>query len=219
MVLKLYGPNYAAGGNGLVAMVLAEKQIPFELVEVEMSAKAHKTPEFLAMHPFGQVPVIDDDGFILCESRAICRYLADKYPDQGTPLFPTDLKARALVEQAASFEFANFHPAATKVAMELLGKARRGLPVDHAVVAEGVTELSAKLDVYEVILGKHRFIAGDEFSLADIFHLGFAPLLAGTEADVMTKETRPNVARWWNEVISRPTWVKLKAEGIKSTVS
>ncbi|KAJ6451232.1 hypothetical protein C8R47DRAFT_1061965 [Mycena vitilis] len=67
--------------------------------------------------------IIDDDGFILCESRAICRYLADKYSDQGTPLSPSDLKVRALVEQAASFEFANFHPAATKVAMELLGKA------------------------------------------------------------------------------------------------
>ncbi|KAJ6451233.1 hypothetical protein C8R47DRAFT_303445 [Mycena vitilis] len=52
----------------------------------------------------------------------------------------------------------------------------------------------------EVILGKHRFIAGDNFSFADLFHLGFAPLLARTEADVMTKETRPNVARWWNEV-------------------
>ncbi|KAJ7677068.1 glutathione S-transferase [Mycena polygramma] len=219
MVLKLYGGTYASSGNGLVAMVLAEKQIPFKLVVVDMAAKAHKTPEYLAMHPFGQVPVIDDDGFILCESRAICRYLADKYPNEGTQLFPADLKARALVEQAASFEFANFHPAVTKVAMELLGKPRRGLPVDHAVVAEAVAELSAKLDVYEVILSKQNFLAGDEFSLADIFHLCIAPLLAGTEADIMTKETRPNVARWWNEMISRPTWVKLKADGIKSTAS
>lgn len=58
MVLKFHSTAYAGGGGGVVALTLAEKQIPFELVVVDMAAKEHKTPEFLAMHPFGQVPVI-----------------------------------------------------------------------------------------------------------------------------------------------------------------
>jgi len=207
----------ASGGNGIVALVLAEKQIPFQHVVVDLATGEHKTPEFLAKHPFGQIPVIDDDGFILCESRAICRYLADKYADKGPPLFPAGLKERALVEQAASFEFANFHPQVLRVAMEAIAKPREGLPVDEAALARGLSELGSKLDAYEVILGKQKFIAGDEFTLADVFHLTYAPSLAGAGIDILTSKG-PNLARWWNDITSRPAWVKLRAEGIKGTV-
>ncbi|KAJ7641846.1 glutathione S-transferase [Roridomyces roridus] len=215
MVLKLYAGTRAAGGGGLVALVLAEKQIPFELVVTDLSARQHKTPEFLAMHPFGQIPVIDDDGFILYESRAICRYLADKYADQGPPLYPRGPKERALVEQAASVESANFFSPVMQIFRELILKPARGLEKDQSVVDAGVTDLSAKLDVYEVILSKTKYLAGDEFTLADLFHLMAAPRLAEGGVDIMTASTRPNVARWWNDVITRPAWVKLRAEGIK----
>ncbi|KAJ6543143.1 glutathione S-transferase [Mycena capillaripes] len=216
MVLKFYSSGYVGGGGAIVALVLAEKHIPFEHIVVDLAAKEQKTPEFLAMHPFGQVPVIDDDGFILYESRAICRYLAEKYADQGTPLLPKGLKERAVVEQAASVESANFQPAIVKVGKEILGKPRRGLPVDQAVLAEGLAELGTKLDVYEIILGKHRFLAGDEFTLADLFHLLYANSIASSGLDIMTSRG-PNVKRWWNEVTSRSEWVKLVAEGIKGT--
>jgi glutathione S-transferase len=58
MVLKLYTGVYAGGGAVLVALILAEKNIPFEHVLVDMAKGENKTPEFLAKHPFGQVPVI-----------------------------------------------------------------------------------------------------------------------------------------------------------------
>ncbi|KAJ7792094.1 glutathione S-transferase [Mycena olivaceomarginata] len=216
MVLKYCASSHLSGGGGIVALVLVEKQILFEHVRVDMAAKEHKMPEFLAMHPFGQVPVIDDDGFILYESRAICRYLADKYADQGTPgLFPKDLKERALVEQAASVEFADFYPALLKV---LVAKMQRDVPADQqAAVDKALAEFTKTLQVYEGILGKQKFLAGDQVTLADIFHLIYAPLLAENGVDIMTS-TGPNLARWWNELISRPAWVKLKAEGIQSTV-
>ncbi|KAJ7890356.1 glutathione S-transferase [Mycena leptocephala] len=219
MVLKLYSVGYARGGSVIVALVLAEKQIPFELIVVNLEANEQKTPEFLEMHPFGQVPVIDDDGFILYESRAICRYLAEKYPNQGSPILPAGLKERALMEQALSVELANFKPAIVKVGRELLGKKSRGLPVDEAVLAEGLAEFGAKLDVYEVILGKHKYLAGDELTLADLVHLIYAPSLVAANLDIMTAEGRPNLKRWWNELISRPTWVKLMAEGMKGTAN
>jgi glutathione S-transferase len=56
----------------------------------------------------------------LCESRAICRYLAEKYADKGTALVPMHLKEKALFEQAASFEFANFHPHAMPATLMIL---------------------------------------------------------------------------------------------------
>ncbi|KAJ7116858.1 thioredoxin-like protein [Mycena epipterygia] len=210
----------AGGGNGVVALVLAEKQIPFEHVPIDMDKKEHKTPELLAMNPWGQIPVIDDDGVIVYESRAICRYLAEKYAHQGTPLLPTTLQAKAAFEQGACTETANFDPAVMKLVKEVFAKSRQGLPLDEAVIAEGVADLSAKLDVYEVILGKQKFMGGDELSLVDLFHLFYAPLLAGAGVDVMTsKGPESNVTKWWNALISRPSWVKLKAEGIKSVAS
>ena len=57
----------------------------------------------------------DDDGFILYESRAISRYTARKYASQGTPLIPTELKAEALFEQAASIETSYFEYASAAV--------------------------------------------------------------------------------------------------------
>jgi glutathione S-transferase len=76
MVLKLYATSFAAGGGSIVALVLAEKQIPFELVLVDLAAKEQKLPEFLAKNPWGKVPVIVSAfraRFIIC-FFFICAY-------------------------------------------------------------------------------------------------------------------------------------------------
>ena len=64
----------------------------------------------------------DDDGFILYESRAICYYIAAKYPNQGTPLLPTDLKGNALFHQAASVEIYHFSDNVLKALDEMILK-------------------------------------------------------------------------------------------------
>ena len=64
----------------------------------------------------------DDDGFILYETRAICYYIAAKYPNQGTPLLPIELKANALFHQAASSEIYHFSDNILKAAEEMMLK-------------------------------------------------------------------------------------------------
>lgn len=64
----------------------------------------------------------DDDGFILYESRAICRYLAAKFRDQGPDLLPAGVKENALFEQAASIELNNFEPYANNAVAEVVFK-------------------------------------------------------------------------------------------------
>ncbi|KAJ7206260.1 thioredoxin-like protein [Mycena pura] len=191
MVLKLHGVATCSGTTYAVVMTLHEKKIPFEIVPVDTKNKAHKTPKFLAIQPFGLVPVIDDDGFVLYESRAICRYLAEKYPDQGTPLIPTDLSAKALFEQAASVEYSNFHPHAFAIYVEGRQKAMRGLKKDQAKYDEAVSKLSAMLQVYEMILSKQRYLAGDNFTLADLFHISFGTLLEPAGCNLMS---------WWKDL-------------------
>ena len=104
-----------------VATILKEKKIPYEMRALDFSKAQHKAPEFLAVQPFGQVPyIIDEDGFTLYESRAIARYVASKYRNQGNSLLPdpSDIQATALFEQAASIETSNFDPFASGIAAE-----------------------------------------------------------------------------------------------------
>jgi glutathione S-transferase len=65
MVLKLYGA-YGSPWVRLVAAILLEKQVPFELVSVDFANKEQKSPEYLAKHPFGQIP------YIVCDSHNLC---------------------------------------------------------------------------------------------------------------------------------------------------
>jgi glutathione S-transferase len=137
-MLKLYGFSSSAHTR-LVALICKEKNIPYELIIVDFAKGENKQPAFTAIQPFKSVPYIvsrlvtrymlcahapskDDEGFILYESRAIARYLIKKYPNQGTPLIPSDLKAEALFEQAASIEAFNFTPFVRPIIIEKVFK-------------------------------------------------------------------------------------------------
>ena len=78
-----------------VRIALLEKNIPCELIEVDMMARAHRSPAYLALNPYGRVPTLEEDGFILYESTAILEYLEMTHPTP--PLVPTDARGRALV--------------------------------------------------------------------------------------------------------------------------
>ncbi|KAG6908614.1 hypothetical protein DXG01_004017 [Tephrocybe rancida] len=213
MVLKLYG-SPASTCCQRVAAVLLEKQVPFELITINFAIGEHKSPAFLEKQPFGQVPYIDDDGFILYESRAICRYIATKWAEQGTKLIPTDFKEHALFEQAASSEQSNFDsPASAAVYENIIKRYYGGVP-DPAIFEAHIQKLDGKLDAYEKILSRQKYVAGDEITLADLFHLPYGVKLAEAGSDIM--ERKPNVARWFKDITSRPSWVSVKA-GIKST--
>ncbi|KAG6839920.1 hypothetical protein C0991_010364 [Blastosporella zonata] len=192
MVLKLYGVAYATCTQR-VATVLLEKQVPFEFITVDLANREHKSPAYLEKQPFGQIPYIDDDGFILYESRAICRYIATKWAGKGTKLIPTDLKENALFEQAASNEQSNFDSSAAAAVYETVFKPYHGQTPDPAVFDALIKKLDAKLDVYDTILSKQKYVAGDELTLADLFHLPYGTMLATAGSNIM--ESKPNVDR------------------------
>lgn len=100
MVLKVHGSR-GSTCTKRVLTALYEKDVPYEFVDVDFSKGEHKSEKYMKLQPFGKVPALDDDGFILFESRAIGKYIAAKYAGQGTPLLPAedDLKAYGLFEQ------------------------------------------------------------------------------------------------------------------------
>ncbi|KAF8701401.1 hypothetical protein AX14_000468 [Amanita brunnescens Koide BX004] len=213
MVLTLYGfPNSSCTRR--VAIVLHEKKVTFKFVEVNIRKGEQNSAEHLERQPFGQVPVLDDDGFKIYESRAISRYIAIKYKDQGTPLIPTDIKSMALFEQAASVETSNFDPYASGMTREFF-KPYRGLETDTAAVEKHVTALGAKLDVYEQILSKQEYLVGNELTLADLFHIPYGIKLYVTgHADLI--DSRPHVKSWFEKLTKRESWQAIK-DGVKGT--
>ncbi len=77
MVLKLYG---SAMATSRVLVTILEKELPYELILIDIYKGEHKSNDYKKLQPFGKVPVLDDDGFQIFESRAICKYLA-RYGD------------------------------------------------------------------------------------------------------------------------------------------
>jgi glutathione S-transferase len=94
--MKLYSHSLSGHAHRAV-LFLSLLGEPFELIEVDLKSGAHKKPEFLALNPFGQVPVLDDDGIVVSDSNAILVYLAKRFG--RTDWLPEDSKAAAQVQR------------------------------------------------------------------------------------------------------------------------
>jgi len=211
MVLKIYGfPTSTCTRR--VGVVCEELKIPYEFVVVSIPKSEQKSPAFMEHQPFGVVPYIVDDGYELYESRAIGRYLVAKY-GPGSSLLPhqSDILKWGKFEQAASIEQSNFDVFASGLAAERVFRPAKGIAADENVAQRHTEMLSAKLDVYDVILSRQRYLAGDECTLADLFHLPYGAMITKIGVDFLVNEDkRPHVARWWKDITSRPAWQKVK---------
>jgi len=212
MVLKIHGSPQSTCTRRVVT-VLIEKQVPYELIPINFAVNEHKSPAHLEKQPFGKIPVLEEeDGTFLYESRAIAQYIALKYRNQGTKLFPDedDVKGFGKLQQAISVELCNFDAYASGYAYEKLFKSFHGLGgPDEAKVAEYTQKLESTLAIYDNILAKQKYFTGEEVSLADLFHLPYASLTETLGlADLYAKY--PNFHRWLKDLQSRESW---KASG------
>ncbi|CAE6534350.1 unnamed protein product [Rhizoctonia solani] len=206
MVVKIYG-MFISGCCKRVLTTCHELGVDYELIETSIPKGEHKNPEYIEkLHPFGAIPaLVDEDGTQIYESRAICRYLVAKYSKDSTLLpSPSDPKTYGLFEQAASIEYSSFDPPAAGIYLEYLHARVENRAPDLAQVERDRNTLVAKLEAYERILSKQKYLAGDEFTLADLFHLPYA---AGCEPYAPgIFDAQPNVKRWWTEISGREAW-------------
>lgn len=211
MTIKLVGvPMSTCTRRALTA--LEETGAPYEIQVINFPAGEHKTPEYLAKHqPFGKIPALhEDDGFHIYESRAITRYVAEKYDKTGK-LYPNDARKRAVVEQWISVE-CSYYDAAEKLVGELIFKpVFRKLPTDEAVVKEQDVRLHEALVVLNKRLGEAKYLGGEDFTVADIVYMPYTGYLVGTQQYANLFDKYENVARWWKDISSRPSWQKVLA--------
>nr|XP_010921802.1 glutathione S-transferase 3 [Elaeis guineensis] len=208
MGMKLYGTPLSTNATR-VRSLLNEKGIDFELVPVNLRAGDHKRPPFLALNPFGQVPVLQDGDIILFESRAINRYIASRYKETGPDLLRSAAgpAETAAVEVWLAVESQQFGPPIEELVFEVLIKPLIGETTDQTAVEREAERLGRVLDVYEERLSKNKYLAGGEFTLADLNHMTYTYFLLRTpQADLVT--SRSHVLAWWEDISSRPAWKK-----------
>ncbi|HET9932578.1 MAG TPA: glutathione S-transferase N-terminal domain-containing protein, partial [Polyangiaceae bacterium] len=175
-----------------VLTVLAETNTPYELNVVDLSKGEHKQPPHVARQPFGQIPVLDDDGFRMFESRAIARYLDEK---SGSPLTPKTIRERALMNQWQSVEQSNFSPAAMKFVYHYVFQR----PQDQAVLDGANRMVETTLGAISKSLAEAPYLTGNQFTLADIGYMPYIEYTMGSPLRA-TFEKFPHVMSWWNRV-------------------
>nr|QLP89083.1 glutathione S-transferase 4 [Vitis rotundifolia]QLP89084.1 glutathione S-transferase 4 [Vitis rotundifolia] len=208
MVMKVYGPVRAACPQRVLAC-LVEKGVEFEVVHVDLDSGEQKRPDFLLRQPFGQVPVVEDGDFRLFESRAIIRYIAAKYAEQGPDLLGKSLEEKAVVDQWLEVEAHNFNELVYTLVLQLLILPRMGERGDLALAHTCEQKLEKVFDVYEQRLSKSRYLAGDSFTLADLSHLPAIRNLVKEAGMAHLVTERKSVSAWWEDISNRAAWKKV----------
>jgi len=187
-----------------VRIFLAEKAVTIPIVEVQLFKGETKTPEFLAKNPFARVPVLElDDGKCLSESVAICRYIEENHPTP--PLFGRNADEHAFIEmwqRSAEFELlfpiANVFRHGTE-----FGKGLE--PNQNTAWAETCRNRALQaMKIFDTALAGRKFIAGADFSIADITAWCALDFGAATKAVSVPDELK-HLKRWHSEVSARPT--------------
>ena len=195
-----------------VLMTLLEKNAPYRLEA--LAPGQHKSPEYLAKHPFGRVPVIEQDGFVLYETQAILRYLDRTYP---TPAFtPADPRQAARMDQAMNIcDWYLFRIIGVPIVFHRVVAPRIGMPSNDAAVAAGLPDAQACFKSIEAFLGDRPYMAGDAVTLADLMMAPHVDMLAECdEGRAMLAGSR--VAAWLERMRARPsmaatTWDRVAA--------
>jgi glutathione S-transferase len=178
-----------------VRLALLEKNIAFEPVIVDMAARGHKAPDYLALNPYGRVPTIEEDGFVLYESNAILLYLEATRPTP--PLLPADPQGRALVDMHLRLCDAQLgrHTGTIIFPKRFLPEARW----DKPAMAAAKTEIEKHLAILEGQLAGRDYLVGDRFTLADLSYIPFVDFLG-----LMEITPSPAVAAWVARLLARP---------------
>jgi glutathione S-transferase len=200
--MKLYDGGRAPNPRR-VRVFLAEKGITVPVEPVDLGKMAHKTAAYAAINPVQRVPALElDDGTVISESIAICRYFEAQQPEP--PLFGVGPRETAIIEMwerrvefhllaPISHIFRNAHPA--MAAMEV--------PQVPAWAEANKPRVMEFLGVLDAALQNHRYVAGDRYSVADITAMISVDFMK--PAKLVLPDGMASVKRWHAEVSARPS--------------
>lgn len=196
--IKLYR-HALSGHSHRVELFLSILGVPYELVDVDLKAGAHKKPEFLARNPFGQVPVIEDGDVVVFDSNGILVYLANKYDASGQWL-PRDAVTAARVQGWLSIAAGPvaFGPAAARLVTVF------GAPYEPEELKK---RSAALLQVLDKQLADRKYLAGDTPTIADLAN--YAYLAHAPEGNVDISPFA-NVTAWLARIKQLPGFIPMQ---------
>ncbi|HET6609480.1 MAG TPA: glutathione binding-like protein [Rhodopila sp.] len=189
---------FATPNSIKVPIALEELALPYALHGVNVRKGEQKAPDFIALNPNAKVPVLVDHEtpgttLVVTESAAILVYLAEK----TGKLLPAAGEERARV-----FEQLFFHASGLGPAFGQSGFFQRQAAEPQPLAIQRFSaEARRTLGVLDGVLAERRFVAGDDFTIADIAHFGW---LWRREFAGVTFDETPHVARWYEAVAARP---------------
>jgi glutathione S-transferase len=201
--IKFY--TYSVSGHAhRVELLLSMLELPFERIEIDMPAREHKAPHFLALNPFGQVPAIEDGDVALGDSNAILVYLAKRY-DSARRWLPDDPAGAARVQRwlsVAAGELYNGPVAARGYAL-----------FRNQAVPNEVTEKAHRLfALLEEQLSKQPYLAGATPTLADIAIYSYTALC---NEGRLSLERYPQVRAWLARFEALPGFVPVRRSQLR----
>jgi glutathione S-transferase len=186
-----------------VRIAVAEKGIPHELVLVDMAARRHREQPYLSLNPYGRVPTLEEDGFVLYESTAILNYLEATHPTPA--LVPADARGRALVDMHMKLCDLQLSRYTSTIIFP-----KRFLPKEKwnaAAMAEAKAEIEKHFAILDKELAGKTYLVAEKFSLADLCYVPFLQFL-----ELMEIAPPKAVAEWSERLLKRPSAVATRPE-------
>ncbi len=188
-----------SGHSHRVELFMSLLGLPFETVDVDLAAGAHKSPAFLAMNAFGQVPVIEDGDVTLADSNAILVYLTRRYAQDAAAWLPDEPLAAAQVQRWLSVAAGQLAYGAAAARVILLFKKAESPD-------EAIARAHALFGVMEKQLAGSAFLTGGRATLADIANYSYSA--HAPEGNVSLADY-PGVRAWLARIEALPRFVPM----------
>lgn len=179
-MIKLYGNNFSYNCNK-VRFALNAMSIEYEFQLIDLAAGEQRAESFLKVNPVGRVPALVDGDFVIFESNAIMRYLAEK---TNSPLYPKDIKNHSVVNQWLDFGSIHVGGAMTKIFYNTIVYKFVNGTKDEVSLSEGRLFLANFLKIIDNQLSQKPYLCGQELTLADINLLAILDPSEVTSSDI-----------------------------------
>jgi glutathione S-transferase len=190
-----------------IILFASETGIPIDYQLVDLFSDENRSEWYTRLNANQAVPVLEHDGFVLTESSAILKYLADL---TDSPCYPKDLKARARVNEVMDF----FNTYMMRdyvyglVYSRVLAHYRLPAPAGAQVIALHEPRAHRRLKALDAWIGTKPFICGGEVTIADFFGSG---IVSAGELVGFDLRAWPSVSRWMQTMKALPTWDEVHA--------
>jgi glutathione S-transferase len=201
-MLKLYFHPYSTYSRR-VRIALREKRVACEEIVVDMAARKHREPDYLALNPYHRVPTLIDGDLALYESTSILNYLESLHPQPA--LIPPDPKGQALVDMHMKLCDIQFTRQVGAIVFP-----KRFLPKerwDEQLFTDMRVEIDKHLAILDRQLGDKEYMVADRYSLVEVCYTPFMAFL-----ELMEITPPPRIEKWTERILARPSAVETAAE-------